>query len=196
MGSRARISAQKMLENKDMTPFEKVKLWFEVAGSEGYEVPQPSHPTFLPTTNISTSFKGHDRTLPSHLSLVSATHEPTKANPHNCKTVFSFTVPKDLCNMSGNLHGGAVALIFDICTSTAISACSTEGFWDTGHVSRTLNCTYLRPAMEGQKVFVESEVVHLGRRLGMVTGRIVDESGKVCYTCEHGKAAVGQSANL
>jgi acyl-coenzyme A thioesterase 13 len=93
--------------------------------------------------------------------------------------------------MSGNLHGGAVALIFDICTSTAISACSKEGFWDTGHVSRTLNCTYLRPAPLGAKVTVESQVVHLGRRLGMTTGVIKTEDGKVCYTCEHGKAAIG-----
>ncbi|KAF2106475.1 HotDog domain-containing protein [Lophiotrema nucula] len=177
MGSRARIYAQKILEKKEgMTPFERVKLWFDVAGSEGYE--------------------GHDRTLPAHLSLVSATLEPTPSNPHNSRTVFSLTVPKELCNMSGNLHGGAVALIFDICTSTAISACSSDGFWDTGHVSRTLNCTYLRPAMEGQKVFVESEVVHLGRRMGQVVGRIVDEKGKVCYTCEHGKAAVGGSAKI
>lgn len=98
--------------------------------------------------------------------------------------------------MSGTLHGGAVALIFDICTSTAITACSKAGFWDTGHVSRTLNCTYLRPALQGQKVYVVSEVVHLGKRMGMTRGemRIGSADGKVCYLCEHGKASVGTSS--
>ncbi|KAF2131968.1 glycoside hydrolase family 43 protein [Dothidotthia symphoricarpi CBS 119687] len=86
--------------------------------------------------------------------------------------------------MGGNLHGGAVALIFDITTSTTIAACSREGFWDTGHVSRNLNCTYLRPAPEGATVFVESRVVHLGKRMGLTTGvmRLGSMEGKVCYT--------------
>jgi hypothetical protein len=39
-------------------------------------------------------------------------------------------------DMGNNLHGGAVALIFDITTSMAIQVCTREGFWDTGHVSR------------------------------------------------------------
>lgn len=62
-----------------------------------------------------------------------------------------------------------------------------------GHVSRTLNCTYLRPAPVGTKVFVESRVVHLGKRLAQTTGvmRIGSVDGKIAYTCEHGKAAVG-----
>lgn len=60
-------------------------------------------------------------------------------------------------------------------------------------MSRTLNCTYLRPAMEGQKVFVDCHVVHLGKRMGMTRGEIRNEEGKVCYSCEHGKAAVGSS---
>ncbi|KAF2704059.1 Thioesterase/thiol ester dehydrase-isomerase [Pleomassaria siparia CBS 279.74] len=169
MGSRARLGGS--LGTADMTPFDKVNSWFKFAEMDGYD--------------------GHDSMLPKIMTLESVTYEPTPSNPHNSATVFSFTVPRELCNMTGNLHGGAVALIFDICTSTAISACSKEGFWDTGHVSRTLNCTYLRPAPQGAKVTVESQVVHLGRRLGMTTGVIKTEDGKVCYTCEHGKAAVG-----
>ncbi|CAG5177872.1 uncharacterized protein ALTATR162_LOCUS8420 [Alternaria atra] len=52
----------------------------------------------------------------------------------------SFTVPRQLCNAGGTLHGGAVALIFDITTSMAITPCSREGFWDSGHVSRNRKC--------------------------------------------------------
>jgi acyl-coenzyme A thioesterase 13 len=86
--------------------------------------------------------------------------------------------------------------IFDICTSTTMAAPSREGFWDTGHVSRTLNCTYLRPAPEGSKVYVESQVVHLGKRMGVSTGtmRIGSVDGKLAYTCEHGKATIGSSS--
>jgi acyl-coenzyme A thioesterase 13 len=59
-----------------------------------------------------------------------------------------------------------------------------------------VNCTYLRPAPVGAKVFVESWVVHLGKRMGQTAGvmRLDSEDGKVCYTCEHGKAAVGGSS--
>jgi acyl-coenzyme A thioesterase 13 len=59
-----------------------------------------------------------------------------------------------------------------------------------------VNCTYLRPAPVGAKVFVESWVVHLGKRMGQTAGvmRLDSEDGKVCYTCEHGKASVGGSS--
>jgi uncharacterized protein (TIGR00369 family) len=100
-------------------------------------------------------------------------------------------VPRSLCNAGGNLHGGAVALVFDMCTSMAVAPVSREGFWDTGHVSRTLNCTYLRPAPEGTVLLVECEVVHLGKTLAQLKGVMRRKSdGMVCYTCEHGKAKV------
>ncbi|KAF2462594.1 Thioesterase/thiol ester dehydrase-isomerase [Lindgomyces ingoldianus] len=170
MGSRAQRFTRTAAE-VNMTAFEKAKIWFETASMEGYD--------------------GHDSMLPTHLTLLSADSSPTPSHPHHSTSVFSLTIPSTLCNMSGTLHGGAVALIFDICTSVSISAVARPGFWDAGHVSRTLNCTYLRPAKEGETVLVESEVVHLGKRMGVVKGTIrgVDD-GKVYYTCEHGKACL------
>ena len=70
------------------------------------------------------------------LKLESVTYEPSKSNPHNARTVFSFVVPEELCNMNGMLHGGAVAMVFDLATSLTISPCVRDGFWDGGHVSR------------------------------------------------------------
>jgi acyl-coenzyme A thioesterase 13 len=147
------------------------------------------------------------------MTLESVIYEPNPANPHNSRTLFSLVVPRIFCNMAGSLHGGAVALIFDICTSTAIMPCSSNGFWDTGNVSRTLNCTYLRPVTEGQRIWVDSWVVHLGKKMGVIKGEIRNEAGKlanashncerielmhylgkVCYLCEHNKAVVGSSS--
>jgi acyl-coenzyme A thioesterase 13 len=80
-----------------------------------------------------------------------------------------------------------------MCTSMAVAPVSRAGFWDQGHVSRTLNCTYMRPAVMGEECLVESEVVHLGKRMGVVRGVIKrKKDGVVLYTCEHGKATVDQ----
>jgi acyl-coenzyme A thioesterase PaaI-like protein len=62
--------------------------------------------------------------------------ESASVDGDKSRTVFSFTVPRQMCNMAGTLHGGAVALIFDITTTIAITACSREDFWDSGSVSR------------------------------------------------------------
>jgi acyl-coenzyme A thioesterase 13 len=130
-----------------------------------------------------------DSTVKDHLKLISASKDPKDQNIGYC--TFELTVPRSLCNAGGNLHGGAVALIFDMCTSMAIAGIAREGFWDTGHVSRTLNCAYLRPAPEGTVILVESTVVHLGKTLAQLTGQMRrKDNGKVCYTCEHGKAKV------
>jgi uncharacterized protein (TIGR00369 family) len=112
-------------------------------------------------------------------------------DPMIARTVFEFTVPQILCNAGGNLHGGAVAVVFDFCTSMTVTAVSKEDHWDAGHVSRSLNCQYIRPAPLGTVLLVESEVVHLGKSLGQLkaTMRRKDD-GKICYTCMHDKVQV------
>jgi acyl-coenzyme A thioesterase 13 len=131
----------------------------------------------------------HDSTVHPHIKLESAAVHPT--NRDVGYATFSMTVPKSLCNAGSNLHGGAVALIFDILTSVTVGTVAREGFWDTGHVSRTLNCSYVRPAPVGTELLIETEVVSLGKSLAMLRGTMRrKEDGKVCYICEHHKVKV------
>jgi len=63
-------------------------------------------------------------------------------------------------------------------------------------VSRTLNCTYLRPAPLGAEVLIECEVVAVGRRLVQLRGvmRRPDGEREVYATCEHGKFNIDPSS--
>jgi acyl-coenzyme A thioesterase PaaI-like protein len=86
----------------------------------------------------------------------------------------------------GNLHGGAAALIFDICTTTALAPISKPGYWQFAGVSAGLSVTYLRPVPCGSEVEVFSEVVSAGKRLATLRGEI-RLGGKVCMIAEHMK---------
>ncbi|KAF2762985.1 Thioesterase/thiol ester dehydrase-isomerase [Pseudovirgaria hyperparasitica] len=123
-----------------------------------------------------------------NLTLLTASVSPT--DPTLSTLTFSLYVHPTLCNGMGNLHGGMVATIFDICTSFCVYPVCREGFWDGGHVSRTLNCVYLRPAPAGEEVKVEAEIVHLGKTQAFFRGVMRDARERVLYTCEHNKANV------
>ncbi|KAF4302315.1 putative thioesterase superfamily protein [Botryosphaeria dothidea] len=122
-------------------------------------------------------------------------------------TAWKVYIPVELTNAGYALHGGAVATLFDMLTSATISCVDNiEGSgWEVNNVSRTLNCTYLKPIMEGEYTRVECEVTALGKRNGMTRGvmrkwnkdREDGAGGEVCYTCEHGKVNTGiQSSKL
>ncbi|KAI6712749.1 hypothetical protein PZA11_002042 [Diplocarpon coronariae] len=121
------------------------------------------------------------------LSLVSAS-----SSGH---VVFLYTVQPSHCNRLGNLHGGCSSTIFDFCTTAALAPIAQPGFWVFAGVSRTLNVTYIRPIPVGERVLVECEVVHAGKRLCSLKGTMRSEKdGKVLATCEHGKVSVDPPA--
>lgn len=98
--------------------------------------------------------------MADHLSLVSATAKPTAT------TVFEMAVTAAFTNRMGNMHGGAIALVYDMCTTMAAAPVARKDFWWFGGVSRTLNVTFMRPVKLGMRIVIESEVLQIGSRLG------------------------------
>ncbi|KAI9857363.1 MAG: hypothetical protein M1813_008265 [Trichoglossum hirsutum] len=150
--------------DSNQTPKERVQSLLDSWAAEGYGVKRApskciSYHIFL-HANDWRSPQGFDLDLvKNRLHLVSATAEPAAA------ATYAFTVTEPFCNRLGALHGGAAALIFDICTSTTIAVSTPRGFWTVPSVSRTLNVTYLRPAPRGTECLIECEMVHSGKRL-------------------------------
>ncbi|QIW97407.1 hypothetical protein AMS68_002925 [Peltaster fructicola] len=118
----------------------------------------------------------------------------TRPKDGTAVVTFSFPVKKFYTNIMGSLHGGAQATIFDAVTTLALQAVAEpeKGQWlEGGGVSRTLNVTYLRPAPEGERVLLECEVVHAGKRLCLLRGVMKRErDGAIISTCEHNKSVV------
>ncbi|GKT48561.1 acyl-coenzyme A thioesterase 13 [Colletotrichum spaethianum] len=121
--------------------------------------------------------------LSPSISLVSTSLTP------NPSAIFSFTVLPEHCNRANNLHGGAAATLFDSLTTLPIALINDKpGFWQFLGVSRTLNCSYLRPAPAGEECLVECEVVQIGKTLCQLRGTLRRKSdGLVLATCEHHK---------
>jgi hypothetical protein len=89
-----------------------------------------------------------------------------KTSTTTAKTTFSILVTPNLQNPRGAMHGGARALLIDMCTTMAVAPLSTEEFWHFGGLTRTLNLTCLKPVPGGEVVWVDCEVKGIGKRLG------------------------------
>ncbi|CUS12135.1 unnamed protein product [Tuber aestivum] len=153
--------------SKALTPAEKIHSFFNNIDPN-------------PETKI------YDTTLRrDELTLLSAACAPAGTS------TFEFTVAPSHTNRMGILHGGCAALIFDVCTTTALSPIAREGFWDYLGITRSLNISYFRPAPVGTVLLIRSEVVQAGRRLATIKGVISrKDDGKVCYTAEHLKVNI------
>lgn len=133
----------------------------------------------MPPENIDGSFIRQ-----SVLTSVSA-----ETDTSNAKATYKITVPP-LCSnnrVTKNMHGGAVATFFDNATSMAVfAACKNP--WEDSGVTRNLNVTYFRPAVEGEVIIIEAEVLQLTKRLATIRGVMTRErDGVVVAVCQHDK---------
>ncbi|KAH8704033.1 HotDog domain-containing protein [Talaromyces proteolyticus] len=131
------------------------------------------------------SFKGYD------VKLLTESIKFVDADPSGW-SVWEFTADETWCNINGVLHGGAYALIFDMCTALTMQTVSKAGYWDfLGGVSRTLNISYLKGIPLGTKVCIRCQVEQHGRTMALLSGYFESLDGKTKYaTVEHHKVHV------
>lgn len=121
-----------------------------------------------------------------HIRLVSATSTLEKT-----AVTFSLKGGPNLTNRLQSIHGGAVALIYDMCTTMCTAPLAKKGFWQFGGVSRNLSVTFMRPATLDMDIVVECEVLQMGARLATIRGQMRDRStGNLLSVAEHNKASV------
>ncbi|GAA5894759.1 PaaI family thioesterase [Sporobolomyces salmoneus] len=91
-------------------------------------------------------------------------------------------VEQDMCNVSGNLHGGCGAWLVDHCSSLALLALSGDGRWETSGVSTNLNLNYLKAAPLGTNLRIVTEVLNFGRVTSLLETKIYNVDTKQLLT--------------
>jgi uncharacterized protein (TIGR00369 family) len=94
----------------------------------------------------------------------------------------AFTLrPKEFhYNPIGSVHGGVIATLLDSACGCAVHTRLPAGVFYT---SLDLSVKFLRPVSIGTgPITAEGTVVHLGRRMALAEGRILDAAGKVYAT--------------
>jgi uncharacterized protein (TIGR00369 family) len=93
--------------------------------------------------------------------------------------VMHWTPTPALANLSGNVHGGYIALV---CDEAAGVAAATTGEKFVPMLTLDLDVTYLRPAVVGQLHRVEGSVLHAGGTRTVAEARIWTPGGKLAAT--------------
>ncbi|KAM3437145.1 hypothetical protein NHJ13734_004792 [Beauveria thailandica] len=157
------------------TPEERVQLFLDFASKSD----KPLAPLLLPPT-----LQNWQSRISPYVKLLSV----DASAPHP-SVVFSFSVAECHNNASDNMHGGAIATLFDWATSMPLALVCGPGYWSFMGVSRSLNVSYLRPAPVGTECLVECEIVSVGKRLALLRGTLRRKSdGAILAICNHDKA--------
>ena len=110
------------------------------------------------------------RTLDIHLQEIGEKH-----------AVMAVVVAEKHGNYFGGAHGGLIATLVDtVCFFPR--PLLPSGLLVT---TASLNVSYVRPALMGDRLTARSELLHLGKRTASVTARVVDGEGRLVA---HGSA--------
>ena len=84
-----------------------------------------------------------------------------------------YTVKEDMLNGFERIHGG---VLFSAADSAFAFACNSHGLIT---VALDVSITYTRPALAGDKLYVEAVEIHLGNKTGLYDIRTTNEKGEL-----------------
>ncbi|KAG2217926.1 hypothetical protein INT45_012589 [Circinella minor] len=90
----------------------------------------------------------------------------------------------------GNIHGGCVATLIDICSSLAILTYEGKGGWFFVGVSTDLTVSYMSGIAAGQTCRLECDVQRVGQSLANIYIKVYNKDGKFCYSRSHTKYCI------
>ncbi|KAF7197982.1 hypothetical protein HII31_00696, partial [Pseudocercospora fuligena] len=115
------------------------------------------------------------------------------------KATFRFPVQPEFLNPMGTLHAGATTAFFECATTWALYPIAEPGFWKSLGICRTINFTFMRPAMPGEMLLMECEAGDLRVSIAKSMLRAVmkrEKDGAALVTCEHNEYNVDADMKL
>lgn len=91
-------------------------------------------------------------------------------------------IAPDAFGGTGNLHGGALATLIDVCSAMAASRANPFGFETHSLVTADLHVRYLGRPSGGESVRAVAKVVRAGRMLMVVETRVLDVNDRIIAT--------------
>lgn len=93
------------------------------------------------------------------------------------RVVFEGAPDARFFNPLGSIHGGWSATLLDSCVGCAVHSLLPAG---KGYTTVELKVNYVRPVMpESGLLRAEGRAIHVGGRVGMAEGRLVDANGRL-----------------
>ena len=144
----------------------------------------------------------NDKTRNSNLTWLKAVEVVSveRTSETTGRIVFRFPVQREYLNPGMTLHGGMSAGMFDTATTWVLDLIRKPGFWMSFGTSRSLNLTFIRPAMEGETLLMDCEVslrpARSYRSVFLMMSRLcMPASGYVSFTeCSSGRRMAPLSA--